>query len=264
MPNELTNYDKQYAEMAAQYAAQHPQGGGQFLSTRSGVLSFQDEEMPGNQIAVVILDSVLENTYYGSRFDPDNPAAPVCYAFGRRKDEMAPHQSMAAHPDVFIPQHEDCAGCPQNVFGSADTGRGKACQNRARLALIPAGQYVKGKGGLELDLIDDPEHYKLADIVFLKLSPTSVGEEWTKYIAMLAQQFRRPPLAFVTRIWIAAHPKHQFHVKFEMLEPLKDDLAPIIMARHQQAAASIIQPYAPPQEKPEGQSGRQGLRGLRR
>jgi len=264
MANDLTNYDEAYAKAAAQYVNQHPLSGGTFLSTRAGVLSFGEEQLPGNQMAVVILDSILENTYYAERFDPDNPSAPTCYAFGRRKDEMAPHESMQSSPEYFVPQHSECKGCPHDQWGSADTGRGKACQNRARLALIPAGFYSQPKGSRELtlDLFTDAAHFANAEVAFLKVPPTSVTEEWGKYVAQLQTAHRRPPFAFITRVYLQPHPKHQYHVKFEMLEPLPDELSPIIFRRHEEAAANIITPYSPPQERE--QAPRAGLRGLRR
>jgi len=266
MTTAITSYDDKLAEMAQRYSATHAaSSGAQFISTKSGVFSVGDTPVAGNELIAVVVDSVLENTYYKGKYDPDDRQPPVCYAFGREKADLAPHETMARHPEFFVPQSEDCASCQWNVFGSAETGRGKACQNRARLALLPAGMLVpeapKSKN-LVVEFYDDPQHFREAEIMTLKLSPTSVAEEWNKYVAMLASQHRRPPLAFITRIWIAPHPKHQFHVKFEMLEPLAEDLLGIVLERNEKEAVSIISAYQPPEEA--APQARGVIRGVRR
>ena len=260
---EVANYDEAWAKEAARYAAQEQLVGGTFLSTRGGILSFGEEEMPGNQAAVIILDAVFENTFYAEKFDPNNAASPICYAFGRDGEPMAPHESMQDAPDYFKPQAEECQGCKWNEWGSADKGKGKACQNRRRLALIPAG-YYEGKRGsrdLELNLFNDPKHFETADIAFIKLPVLSV-KLFSKYVNQIATNSRRPPHGVITRMFVEPDAKAQFLVHFEMLEEIGDDLAAIIMARHEEALKAVIQGYQVPQERaPAGQGS---LRGLRR
>jgi hypothetical protein len=263
MGTDIVNFDEAYAKEAARYAQQETLGGGQFLSTRGGVLSYADQELPGNQLVAVVLDSVRERTYYGAKFDPDMPASPVCYAFGRGSEEIGPHPTMQAHPDYFIPQHDSCTGCPMDQWGSADTGKGKACQDRRRLALIPAGMYLPKRGSrdFDLDLFTDPKHFQSAEVAFLKLPVMSV-KNWAAYVQQIVSQFKRPPYGVITRVYVEPDPKSQYRVKFELIEALPDDLAQIIMARHDEAASSIITAYIPPQEREEPQRG--GLKGLRR
>ena len=265
MGTEIANFDEAYARDAQRYAAEEPQGGGSFISTKSGVLSFNDEELPGNQLCAVILDFVAESTYYGAKWEEGVKSPPICYAFGRPGEELAPHESMQNFPEVFEPQHETCDGCKWNEWGSADTGRGKACQNRRRLAVIPAGMYSAKKGSrdFELDLFDDPKHFQEADLAFLKLPTTSVSV-WAAYVAQLSAAHRRPPYGVVTRIYLEPHKNHQFHVKFEMLELLPNNLAATVFARHEAASRSIITPYRPFEEREEAQGQRGAVRGLRR
>jgi len=237
---------------------------GAFLSTRSGTLSFDDEAMPGNQACVLIVDDVFENTYYEGKWNPNEITSPKCYAFAREKLDLAPHPSMQNHRDYFDPQNYVCQGCPKNEWGSADTGKGKACQNRIRLTLVPAGRYIPKKGSkdLDLDLYDDAEHFSEADPVFLKLPPTSV-EEYAKYVSQLSAAHGLPPHGVFTRVYIEPHPKHQFHVKFEMIERVPDDLLGVVMERHETATAMPFSAYTPPEEQPEQAQGG-GLKGLRR
>jgi hypothetical protein len=260
---EIVSYDKEWAEQADRYAAQEKIRSGTFLSMRGGVLSFGDEELPGNQACVIILDAVKENTYYDHKFDPNQAASPICYAFGRGDEPMAPHHTMQADLSYFQPQASECSVCPKNEWGSADKGRGKACQNRRRLALIPAGYYQPKRGtrDMDLELFDDEKHFKTADIAYLKLSVGSV-KEWGKYVNQIAASIHRPPHGVITRLYVEPDPKFQFVAKFEMIEQVPDTLAQVIMGRHEEAVKTVMQGYMVP-EKHEG-APQGSLRGLRR
>lgn len=263
----VTQWDERFAKVAEQYA-QEEKTAGDFLSTRGGVLTFQEEQLPGNQIVVVILESVKERTYYTERFDPnrEHNMPPVCYAFARmgEEEEMAPHlESMKADKSYFEPQNDICATCPHNEWGSSDTGRGKACSERRRLALLPAGFYSKKKGTrneYELELFTEEEHFATADIAMLKLPTTSL-KQWGKYVATLSSQYRRPPFGVVTRIYLEPDPKNQFVVKFEMIDLLPAEMIDTIVARHEEAGATMITGYAPPSaEAKQGASGSKKIR----
>jgi len=260
---ELTAYNEKWAKQAEQYAAQEQITGGTFLSTRGGTLCVGDEAMPGNQVCVLVLDAVMENTLYAEKFDADNKASPICYAFGRDAEEMAPHPSMQVDLSYFKPQHATCQGCPNNEWGSADQGRGKACQNRRRLALLPAGIYTAKRQSrdFDLDLFDDPKHYQQADICYLKLPVTSI-KAWSKYVNQIAQSVNRPPHGVITRVWLEPNQKNQFEVKFEMLDMVPDELFDVVQGRHEEAVKAVIQGYSVPPEREVQQTG--SLRGLRR
>lgn len=267
---------KKWEAQAAIAAAETPITASTFLSTRAGVLSFGDEVMPGNQACVIIMDDIQENTFYEGKFDPDNLAAPVCYAFHRPGDvdeEMAPHPSMQADLTYFTPQNDVCKGCPMNEYGSADTGRGKACQNRARLTLIPAGYYAPKRGSRDFDLeiFDDPNHFRTAEMATIKLPVMSV-KEFYKFKAQTAAALNRPPHGVIARLFLEPDPKSQYKVCFEVVEEVSDDLAEIIMARHEEARKMLPQGYQAPEEKPPAHASNprdnggslRGLRGGRR
>jgi hypothetical protein len=259
----VTNYDAAWAEQAQKYADQEQLTGGTFLSTRGGTLSFGEETMPGNQACVIVLDVVKENTYYPAKFDPDSAAAPICYAFGREADEMAPHPSMQIDPNYFQPQAPECQGCKWNEWGSADQGRGKACQNRRRLALIPAGYYQgrRGSRDFDLELFTDPKHFQTADMAFIKLPVTSTGN-WAKYVNQLSASVHRPPHGVISRLYLEPHTKFQYTVNWEMVDTIPDSLFQTIMARHEEAIKGVIQGYKVPEERAPAPQG--SLRGLRR
>ena len=81
---------------------------------------------------VVIVDAVYANRYYGSSYDKNSIVPPDCFATSPTEAGLTPSPNS---PDL---QHTGgCAGCPQNVFGSAVVGKGKACKNRMLLAVLP-------------------------------------------------------------------------------------------------------------------------------
>jgi hypothetical protein len=95
-------------------------------------------------MAVVILADIMENSYYDGPFNPDTPASPVVLCVRSRRRGYGAARKGGSGRLLYAPEPE-CSDCPRNEWGSADVGRGKACKNVMRLALIPAGQY-KGKG----------------------------------------------------------------------------------------------------------------------
>lgn len=231
----LVSWDEELAKLAAQAAESVAGiGGGTFFSLRGGQLSYGGQQLPGNTAAAVVLDFVNENVFYGSRFDPDNPTGPKCYAFGRDPQKMAPFDG------VDDPVHANCKECPNNVWGSSDTGRGKACRNVMRLALIPAGTFHPERG--EFDLFSSAKQFQDAGLAYLKLPVTSV-KAWGTYVKQLAAVMKTPPLGVVTRIRVVPDPKTQFRLEFEPLTKIAPEAIPAVIERHKEAAAGIEFPY---------------------
>lgn len=265
---QITTYDDAYAKRAAKATQEEQLKGGTFISTRGGILKVGEQEMPGNQALVVILDWVRENTYYEGRFDPDNPMPPTCYAFARgveQEEEMGPHPSMQDYPAYFKPQHSQCKGCPMNEWGSADKGRGKACQNRRRLTVLPAGVFIPRKGSRDFDIeaYDDVAHYEQADVAFMKLPVTSV-ENWAKYVNQVSAAVNRSPDGVFTRIFTEPHDKWQYTVNFEYLDKVPPELAAVMIRRADAAQAADMQGYmAPDPNAQQAPAGRQTVRNFR-
>lgn len=244
----LKKYDAKLAEIAAKYAdTEANTGGGQFFSLRGGVLKFQDNALPNNEVAAIILDYRLENVFYEGGFDPDAPQAPTCYAFGEDEATMEPFSA------VEDKQSDDCASCPHNKFGSAEKGRGKACRNARRLALIPAGT-INRSGAFELSDADDLAKVPLA---FLKVPPTSITA-FASYVKQLSGALRRPPFAVVTKLRLVPDPKTQFKLAFEVLEELDEDYLDVVIKRHEDASANIEFAYAKVEDEPAQQPKSRG------
>jgi hypothetical protein len=251
----LANWDQELAN-AAKLAAdmEANAGGGQFFSTRAGVLTWQGAALPGGQMGVVILDHILENKFYEGDFDADNPESPSCYAFGRDELKLAPHKLVV---EAGTAKHETCKGCPQNEWGSADKGKGKACSNRRRIAMISAGEF--GKDGKFIP-IEAPEHYQTAQVGYFGLSPTGL-KGFAQYVKQLAAALKRPPFGVFTLVKVAPDPKKQISVSFSALGTVPNELLAAISARAKEAKELIEFPYqlggeetAPAKGKQEKQS----------
>lgn len=208
---------------------------GQFFSMKSGVLSFNGSPMANNQMAVIILDSVLENVYYQGEYDPDTPSGPSCFAFGRDEKTMEPHKIVVEAGSQMAPQ---CHGCECNEWGSADKGKGKACRNTRRLAMISAGTMdANGKFKLE-----EEDVIAASALAYMKLPVTSV-KGYAAFVKQVSGALRRPPFGIATRVTVMADPKTQFKVTFEPIMSLPDEVMAAVMARHKEAMAVIEFPY---------------------
>jgi len=224
------SYEDRLAALAKAGVEQESRvGGGQFISFKSGMISYQGNTIKGNELDVIAIDHVFENQYNPEKYDPDNPQPPVCYAFGREEDELAPH------PESADPQHETCKGCPHNEFGTADNGKGKACKNTRRIAVLP-GDPVSA------------ETVQTAEAAFIKLPVTSV-KGWASFVKTVKALDGLPPLGVVATISTVPDPKTQFKVTWQKKELIDRDLLPLLLDRHDAMQEEIMFPYPKPSEE---------------
>lgn len=223
----LVSWEQQLAARAAvAKATEDSVALGQFFGVRAGQLSFAGSPIPGNKMSVVILDHILENKFYLGEFDPDVPQGPACYAFGRSDKELAPHEKASQ------PQHETCAGCDKNEFGSAEKGRGKACKNSRRLFCLPA------------DALKTAQTVADASGGYLSLPVTSV-RGWAQYVNSVAEVLHKPPLGVITEVAVVPDPKSQFKVTFRTAAEIKDGkLIHALLTRAELVEKEIAFPYA--------------------
>lgn len=179
------------------------------ISIRGGVMMIDDEAVPDNELEVVCLIGVHANLFYASDYDPDTPTVPTCYAFGDTEADD-PAETMAPHEKAEDPQADACAGCPQNEWGTAERGRGKACRNVRRIAVVPA------------DAAESAEELDKSEVRMLQLPVTSV-KFWSKYASRLASDMERPPFGVVTKIKVSPDPKTQWKVTFEFVNLVNFD-----------------------------------------
>ncbi len=237
MSTAVTNWDEELAKDAqAAVATEASTGGAPAFSIKGGVLMFNDVAIPNNEVAVIVLDSLIENAYYDTDYDADNITPPTCFAFGRDETTMAPHQTVFEHEQA---QNETCKGCQFNAFGTADKGRGKACGNRRRMMLIPAGEI--DKNGVFVAETDAGE-IERSIAGQLKIPPTSL-KLWGNYVKQVAGTMNRPPHGVITKMKVVPDPKSQFKVTFQLLGKVPNDLMAAVMERRKEALIQIETPY---------------------
>jgi hypothetical protein len=226
----IANWDDELAREAELAAKEEKSGGGTFLSTRGGQLSYRGNPIAGNRLNVVILDYVFENVFYNERFDPDSPRSPVCFAFARKESELVPNNENCEEV-----QSEQCEGCPQNEWGSADTGKGKMCKNTRRLALITADS---------LDEIED------AEVAMLSIPVTSI-KGWGGYVQQLAISVKRPTYGVVTEISVVPDSKTQYKVGFKLVGNVDASSIAALREKREGLEAMLTVPYRKNSELPE-------------
>lgn len=219
----LARWDEELARRAAiaRGTVDSVGGGAKQISLKAGMLTIDGAAVPGNKINVVVLDSVIEHTLREGAYQEDGDNTPICFAIGRDARELAPHELSTE------PQHDDCRSCPWNKFGSAETGRGKACKERNRLILIA-----------ETDLEDIPS----ADVRVIALPVTS-GKAWVGYVKQIDETFNIPPIGVVTEISVVPDQKTQFRVQFKLVEQLSEEYFEDLFAKADASEEDLMRAY---------------------
>lgn len=129
--NALAALQEQLAAELANLSKRVAPPSGNNISLKGGVFNLPDGTVNKGPMQAIILDWRMVNAYYTGPYDPANPKPPKCWAVGTLIDELAPPSIVEDR------QHDACVTCPMNEFGSAPVGRGKACKNQRRLAIVP-------------------------------------------------------------------------------------------------------------------------------
>lgn len=221
MTQELANYDEILAQLAKK-ATKTEKPSTSSIGIKSGVLSYNGTAVPGNKLECIIIASTHANIYYEDKYNPNDIKNPVCYAYSDDPEE----REMVPHPKSSKPQSDKCETCPMNQWGSdPDGGRGKACKNTRRLAIIPAGV--------------TPDEVPTAEVATLALPVMSV-KGFSTYVNKLATLFNRPPLAVVTTLGTQPDAKSQFKVTFDDSGMVDVSLLRPLIER-QEAALSLLE-----------------------
>lgn len=224
----VVTWKEKMAKVAAQAAASEATKGG-FLSFKGGRLSYDDTYIPGDKLNVIVIDSLLENTWFEGEYNANKPAAPACYALGRVEEELVPHEESS------IPQHQTCVDCPKNEWGSDRRGgRGKDCKNTRRIAVIPA----------DVLTAEDPiAAIKKANVVMCKLPVTSI-KAYSKFINGVVKVLGKAPFNVVAELSVTPSDINLFSVNWKVLEEIKgDDILQALYDKHVSIEKLMFQPY---------------------
>lgn len=220
------------------------------ISTAGGVLSVDDEVIEGNELRVIIVGATPENQYYDRPYDPKNPTVPVCYSFGDPSADE-PGEGMVPHAEAEAPQGTDdpdngsadgnCADCWANRMGTADVGRGKACKNIYRVAVVTE------------DALESAEALADAEVRMVNVPVMSV-RNFATFVHKIADDMQRPPEAVVALLKVVPDPKSQFQVKFSFEELINfdQDLYEAMTKKVAEVAQQLVLPY-PKQSELEAQ-----------
>lgn len=248
----VTNWEDRLEKDAEAAAGMEKGAGvGKSFSFKGGVLSFDGGPIKGNKIPVIVAGAVIEKAYYEGRYDPNNPEPPVCYAHATDPEQLAPSPE-----DVADMKCDNCVECPFNAWGSADTGRGKACKDVRKLALLPAGNITQ-KGDIEL--VDTVDAIKKAEFGFAKLPPTSLNA-YAKFVRACAAA-KRPPHGVFALMEVVPDDTNQFVVTFEILDLIDKKMMGAVYECHDEAMELVVQPYTYPTEEQKAQRQQQNRGG---
>jgi hypothetical protein len=202
--------------------------GGNMFSSKGGILTFGGVAVPNNKMQVVIIASMHERVWYSKPYQQDTPQSPECYAFSVTGDNMVPH---AEAENPISPQ---CAGCKFDEWGSDPVrGKGKACKERRRIALMPAGALISA---------DDVAK---ATVGYLSVSVTSTRafSEHVKHLAMRAL----PVFAAVSEVDLHPDPKNMWAYGFKLIAPINNpELLTALETRHLGELSAMQFPYPKP------------------
>mgnify|MGYP005863046925 CR=1 FL=1 len=225
------NYAEQMAKEAAGISKRIAAPSGDRIRFNGHTIITPDGE-EGEQLEVVILDFVSANMYYDSPYDRDNPQPPACFAIGPEPTALVPSDNS---PDR---QADACASCPQNQFGSALVGKGKACKNTRMLAVSP------------VTALDNPD--EAPPIWLLAVSPASL-KNFDSYVSSLASKHKTIPVGVVTKVHLDENLTYP-SPKFSVVRPLENEEMGLFFEHREEATKRLItepdvSQYEPPKRK---------------
>jgi hypothetical protein len=232
----LIPWSEKFAKYAKQGKAQVAAiaGGGPTIKFGPSRINVAGGDVPNATLQCVIVGYCAFNAWYGDdAFDPDDPQPPRCYAYA----EVAGPE-MAPHAECQDKQADLCADCPKNQFGTASTGKGKACGNNVRLGVLTAKD------------CEDADGIATAELALAKVSPTNL-KAWKGYVDAVTES-GRPVWAVVTEIKSKPVTTGRAgHVlEFRKVDDIEDDdVIAALEARFLKVQDTLQQPFGPPIER---------------
>ena len=163
----------------------------------------EDDGSPLTYIDVVILEENPHTSklYFGdATFTEETAAGPIC----------ASVKGDVPDPGVPQPQNPNCPNCRWNQFGSASNGKGKACQDNKRLAIMLMPN-------MTAKMLGSP----LLEPVFFKVPAASL--KTFKAYALYLQHQGLSHERIITRINF--NPEKNWEIQFKNTEVLSDKAA---------------------------------------
>lgn len=229
------NFQEQLAREASEIAKRIAAPTGDRIRFNSNRSLITPDGNEGEMLEVVVVDFISTNLFYDGPFDRDSPQPPSCFAIGNEPSMLIPSQNSP------VPQSTSCAACPNNQFGSAPNGKGKACKNTRLVAVIP------------VTALDDPSIE--APIWIMSVPPTSL-KSFDSYVHTLSAKHKTIPLGVVTEITLDQSVTFAAP-RFNVVRPLTGDEIGVFMPRREEAAQRLVtepdvSQYTPPKPTARG------------
>jgi hypothetical protein len=187
------------------------------IATKGKVFTMPDGQEGPGPLDVIIIDFAWLMAHYPGVYNSANPQQPNCFAVGRENPEGG---SLKPHESVEKPQGTDCKVCPKNEWGSAQTGRGKACKNQRRLLVMPTNS--------------DEE----TEPMTLYVSPGAL-KNFDAYITRLKNEHGCLPAQVVTEISFDPHQSYP-SLMFKFVE--KHDNLNLFWSKREQSTELLFRP----------------------
>lgn len=231
----LVKWDEKFAKYAKDQKAQvaNINAGGVGISFGPGIINVGGAGV-GNKLEVIVLGFCAHNKFYKTKYNSSEKTPPDCYSFSIIFDdkEAKPHEASTE------PQADSCGECDNNVFGSAENGKGKACANALRLGIL-----------LSKD-VDDAASVLSAEIATANVSPTN-GKYYKAYTETLEEEHSRPVWAAVTEITSHPDPNTQIRLEFKLVELIENvEIIEALEKRFLKVQDTLQQPYSAAIDKP--------------
>jgi hypothetical protein len=222
-------------------AAEALNAGSVMVSFKGATLTIAGAQRRNNQARTIILATMNERAFYEGKYNPDEPRTPICYAYG----EIDMGMPIGPHEEASLPQNKTCKGCEHAEWGTADVGRGQACRQSVKLALVA----LPDKGG-------SPEEIGNAPVNFARLPPTSLASAKV-YLDWLGVQ-ELPTFAVETLLEVRPSSKSIFTVHLTPGDEVPATWRGSIMNRVAEAMRTMAQPYPKFEEekKPAPKTGK--------
>ena len=229
------NYAEQLAQESAEIAKRIAAPSGDRIRFNANRSFITPDGMEGDTLEVVVVDFMSSNLFYEGMYDRDTPQPPACFAIGTQPSMLVPSDNS---PNK---QADACSSCPNNQFGSASNGKGKACKNTRLVALMP------------VTALDNPDED--APIWIMSIPPTSL-KAFDAYVHSLAAKHNTVPVGVVTEIYL--DPANTFaSPRFNVVRPLQPTELGLFMSRREEANTRLsaepdVSQYAPPKATARG------------
>lgn len=194
------------------------------ISLQSGIMTYQDQAVPDNEMIAIVGDVIHEQVYYDQPYEAGVVNPPACFGYGEPGDAIKAHESV---PERDWEKWGNCNGCIMNEWRKPPK-KGKPCGERRRLAILP--------------LSEDVADYEAAEIAVLSLPVMSV-KNWSNYVNVIAAAHNRPAWGVATKISVKPDPRSQFRVHFEYAGDLSDEILGAVHGKKELCRATLMVPY---------------------